>query len=83
MANHTYESVVETLKTKLQTESKITKDLTDATNVLELGLDSLDVMSYIFYIEETYDLKIDDDKLEDNNFMIIGETANYILANLP
>lgn len=75
-----YESIVANLTEKLRSEFKLKADLADTTDVLNLGLDSLDVMSYIFFIEETYDITINEDNIEDSGLLVIGNTANYILS---
>lgn len=82
MANYTYKEIVDKLIAKIKSEFKVNVELSDKTSLLELKLDSLDIMSYIFYIEEQFNIAIADERLENNNFLIIGKTANYILREI-
>jgi acyl carrier protein len=80
MANYTYNEIVDKLISKIKSEFKVNDELSDKTSLLDLKLDSLDIMSYIFYIEEQFNIAIADEELETDNFLRIGETAKYILS---
>lgn len=80
MANYTYKDIVDKLITRIKTHFNVNTELSDKTNLLELKLDSLDIMSYIFYIEDEFHITIPDEDLEKGNFIIIEDIANYILA---
>lgn len=82
MTKHTRKDIVDTLIAKIKSDFNVNAELSDKTNLLELGLDSLDIMSYIFYMEEQFNIAIGDDNLEKEDFLIIGETANYILREI-
>lgn len=44
---------------------KVGQDLSLDSNVNELDIDSLDLMTYIFEIEEEYDIQLDQDQLQE------------------
>lgn len=79
MVELTYQNIVDTLIKKISSEFKVKETLSESSDVLALKLDSLDVMSYLFFIEETYDVIIPDEFIEDGSLLVIGRTANYIL----
>jgi acyl carrier protein len=81
MSNLGHESIINKLIEKIKSDFNIKGELSGKTNLLELGLDSLDVMSYIFFIEDNFSVTISDDLLEDKEFFVIDEIANYIKAN--
>jgi len=78
--NLTYNRIVKELIAKLKSAYKIENNLSDKTDVMELDIDSLDMMDYIFFIEETYGIKVEDEKIQAGGFLIIGETAKFILS---
>jgi len=83
MQKRTYEALVTELIAKLKSAYKITDDLSDKTDVMELGIDSLDMMNYIFFLEETYGITIEDEKIQKGGLLVIGETAKYVLSANP
>lgn len=54
-------------KILLKIIEKLGKDVTTETLVSELGIDSLDLMTYIFEIEEEFGIEIDQDRLTEIN----------------
>lgn len=59
---------------------KINQNVTLDTKIIDLGIDSLDLMTYIFEIEETFSVEIDQDSLV--NLNTIGDLVNAIEAKL-
>lgn len=54
-------------KILLKIIEKLGKDVSAETLVSELGIDSLDLMTYIFEIEEEFGIEIDQDRLTEIN----------------
>ncbi|MCP4357205.1 MAG: acyl carrier protein [Chloroflexi bacterium] len=53
--------------------------LADNESFLEAGVvDSLGVMELVFFVEETYNLQIPDDKIVPENFDSVDNLASYI-----
>jgi acyl carrier protein len=77
-----YNVIIQKLIEKLKTEYDIQDEITDTTDVMELGLDSLDRMNYLFFIEDTFGISIEDEKIEANGIFVIGKTADYILSKI-
>lgn len=82
MKSLTYETIIAELIEKLRSAYGITGELSGETDVMELGLDSLDMMNYVFFLEETYGITIEDAKIQKNGLLVIGETAKYILNTM-
>ena len=64
--------------TQIKKEYDVQDELDDETDLRDL-LDSLDIMNYIFYVEDKYNITVSEEIVEENNFLIIGEAANYVL----
>lgn len=59
-------------------------DLTENTNFFEKGIiDSTGVLELICFIEETYDLSIDDEEVTQKNFSTIVNVNTYLQSKLP
>lgn len=54
------------------------KDITMETDVRELKVDSLDLLNYLFSIEETFGIKIPNEAVEENNLFIVKSLIAYI-----
>lgn len=54
------------------------KDITMETDVRELKADSLDLLNYLFSIEETFGIKIPNEAVEENNLFIVKSLIAYI-----
>ena len=69
-----FEKVKEMLVTQLylDDESIVTPD----AEIKALGADSLDIMSMLMEIEDTYGIKIPDDKLA--SFVTVGDLVDYL-----
>ena len=59
------------------------KDLKEDTNFFEKGIvDSTGVLEIICFLEETYDITIDDDDVTQKNFATVNNVDNYLLQRL-
>ena len=69
-----FEKVKELMMTQLylDDESLITKD----AEIKALGADSLDIMTMLMEIEDTYGIKIPDEKLA--SFVTVGDIVDYL-----
>ena len=79
MLNINYETIVAELIKKLKSAYKIKETLTDESDVMAFDLDSLDTMDYLFFLEDKYGITIEDDKIQKDGFLVVGNTAKYIL----
>lgn len=59
---------------------KTGQDLTLETNVNELDIDSLDLMTYIFEIEEEYQIELDQEQL--TNMKIVDDLVSSIVVKI-
>lgn len=56
-----------------------TVEFDNNSSLLELGIvDSVGVMELVLFVEETYDLRIEDDEIVPENFDSVSHLANYI-----
>lgn len=44
----------------------------------DLGLDSLDMMTILFQVEQHFDLKIPEPDIDDRNLAMVGKMAEYV-----
>lgn len=65
----------------LKNEFQVDKRLHSLVRIQEV-LDSLDIMNLLFAIEEKYQIKIPDEKLEDPEMLVIENMAMYIVDRL-
>ena len=80
MSKFTFDEIVSSLIEKIVTEYDINKkDVSVDTDVLDLDVDSLDRMNYIFFLEEEFNLLVDEDQIEKNGIFVIKNTAQLIL----
>jgi len=56
----------------LDEDAEVTRD----SEIKALGADSLDIMSMLMEIEDTYGIKIPDDKLA--SFVTVGDIVDYL-----
>jgi acyl carrier protein len=82
MSKFTFDEIVSSLIEKIVTEYNISKkDVSVDTDVLDLDVDSLDRMNYIFFLEEEFNLSVDENQIEKNGIFVIKNTAQLILEN--
>jgi acyl carrier protein len=72
--NATLDLITATLRDKF----KVTADLGAATSLEELGLDSLDVVNFLYTLEETTGVKIPDEDIDSQKLATLGDFARYI-----
>ena len=62
----------------LREKFKVQADLGADTPLNEMGLDSLDVINFLFSLEEKTGVKIPDEALDAENLRTLGDIAGYI-----
>lgn len=71
------EKIINTLIAEMN-KFDVTSEVKEDTNIIEV-VDSLDVMNYIFFLEEEYGLEISDEQVAEDNILVISTTADLIL----
>jgi acyl carrier protein len=54
------------------------KNLVNVDFIVELGMDSLDLINVFFKLEQSYGIQITSDNFDQHNLMIIGNLVSYI-----
>ncbi len=72
------DEVLEKIKKLIKIINTNEKDITMETDVRELKVDSLDLLNYLFSIEETFSIKIPNEAVEENNLFIVKSLIAYI-----
>jgi acyl carrier protein len=72
--------IIEKLLEKVSGSYDVDGELEEHTNVATV-IDSLDTMNYIFYLEEEYGIKLSDEQVANENVLVIGKTADMIIAS--
>ena len=83
MADITYDDIVADLIQRIRSEYGVNAPLTEETDVINLEeMDSLDVINYAFWLEETYGLNFGSeiDQAITEGALVIGKTAQEIIA---
>lgn len=81
MSDLDYDGILSILTKRLKSEYSIKVPLDEKSDVLNLGLDSLDVMNYLFFLEETFQVNIADDQIQKDGILVLENTARLILEN--
>jgi acyl carrier protein len=66
----------------LKEEYNIDAVLDSETNIQDAGMDSLDIVSFLFNIEKKYNVKIPDEELEKREMLIIKNIVSYVIRSL-
>lgn len=53
-------------------------EITRDTKLIEIGVDSIALMTLLVFVEEEYDFTPDEDILLDANFQTVGEIVDYV-----
>jgi len=72
------DEMLEKIKKLIKIINTNEKDITMETDVRELKVDSLDLLNYLFSIEETFGIKIPNEAVEENNLFIVKSLIAYI-----
>jgi len=51
----------------------------DMNMIEDFGLDSLDMMTLLFHVEQHYDVKIPEPDIDEKNLIKIGNMADYLV----
>lgn len=71
-----YEQITQILINELRNQFNV--DLNEESDVMD-HLDSLDIMAYLIFVEEKFNIKIEDDQVDKGGILIVGKTAEFIL----
>ena len=74
MSNNIFSKIKELI---LEIDSSLTVTL-ESSMRNDLGLDSTDVISIVFELEDAFNIKISDSDLEENNLDVISDLVEYI-----
>ena len=78
--NSQHKEVVDQLIKYVKVSYGVSQDVSGGSDVLALGLDSLDIMNYLLFLQEKYGVEIEDDQLQ-GGALIFDETATLIVAS--
>ena len=83
MGEVSHNDILAVLRSEISEIKGETVDVTDTAfremhMVEDLGLDSLDMMSILFEVEQQYDLKIPEPDIDDKNLAKIGNMVDYV-----
>lgn len=73
----TQDKIAEVLKSKFNVERTLNGD----TNINDIGLDSLDIINFLFSIEEATGVKVPDQAIADEGLETISQFADYVDRN--
>jgi len=65
----------------LKEEYNIDVALDSETNIQDAGMDSLDIVSFLFNIEKKYNIRIPNEELSNPDIYIIKNIASYITSH--
>lgn len=74
-------ATVATMVSILRSKFKVTGQLEPATNVNEMGLDSLDVINFLYSVEEATGVKIPDEAIANEKLETLQQFAAYVDRN--
>lgn len=57
-------------------------EIKEDTEFVEIGVDSIAIMTILVYLEETYDIEVSEEVLIEDKFKCIGDVAKYISSRL-
>lgn len=80
MSKYTFDEIVSSLINKIVDEYHVSReDISVDTDVLDCDVDSLDRMNYVFFLEDEFNLSVEEDQIEKNGIFVIKNTAQLIL----
>ena len=71
-------ATLDTMKALLREKFNLQAELGPQSKLNELGLDSLDVINFLFSLEEKVGVKIPDEALDAENLRTLGDIAGYV-----
>lgn len=72
------EVVLEKLKGIISQEFTKGQEVTTQTDLLELGLDSLDIINLLFQIEESFGVAVPEEDFEAQSLKVVGNMVEYL-----
>jgi acyl carrier protein len=74
-------ATLDTMVSILRAKFKVTKPLEASTNVNDMGLDSLDVINFLYSVEEATGVKIPDEAIASEKLERLEQFAAYVDRN--
>jgi acyl carrier protein len=68
------------LREKFHAEDKLGGELEGERSLRELGLDSLDVINFLFSVEEATGVNVSDEAIAEEKLTTLGDFARYVEA---
>ena len=68
------------LREKFHAEEKVGGELGAERSLRELGLDSLDVINFLFSVEEATGVNVPDEAIAEEKIVTLGDFARYVEA---
>ena len=72
--------ILEYLITYIKEQFKIEDEISEETNIQQIGLDSLDIVNLLFNIEEKYGVNIPDEDLTGKDLFVLCKMVDYIFS---
>jgi acyl carrier protein len=84
MGDRNMEEIIKGLRDFLNTELNIGNDIEikGETELIEIGVDSIALMTLLVFIEEEYGLEVSEDILIEDNFKCVSDIAAYIHSRI-
>jgi acyl carrier protein len=76
------EALFEKLKEIIGQEFAQGQEITLETDLLEMGLDSLDIINLLFQIEESFGVSVPEEDFEDKNLKVLGNMVDYLSSRV-
>lgn len=71
-------STLEKIKGIIREVKPVKSEITEKTDIRDLEMDSLDIMNYMFSIEDNFGVKIADEELEEKDLYIVENVIRFI-----
>lgn len=73
-------TTLDTMTEILRSKFKVKKPLTASSNINEIGIDSLDVINFLYSLEEVFGVTIPDEAIAAEKLETLDDFARYIDA---
>lgn len=70
------------MKEYVKRELKLKEPLEEKTNLKDAGLDSLDIVSLLFAIEEKFGIKVPDEDIEGKDLLLVENLVSFVSARI-
>ena len=76
------EAILEKLKGIISQEFAKDQEITLETDLIEMGLDSLDIINFLFQIEELFGISVPEEDFEDKSLKVVGNMVDYLSSRV-